>query len=332
MLKTSLMNTLYPMKFNPLFLDKIWGGQKIRTVLKQPTGDLPNCGEAWVLSGVDGNQTLVKEGFLEGNELNELIEIYMGDLVGDQVFEKYGTEVPILVKILDTNDYLSIQVHPDDDLAQKRHACNGKTEMWYVIQADEGAELITGFKEPVDKEGYLRHLENKSLKSVLNVEKVKSGQVFFTPAGRVHALGPGLLIAEIQQTSDVTYRIYDWDRIDHRGFARELHNDLALDAIDFTVHDDYQTHYSPKENGTVQLVKSPFFCTGLITINKSIRKDYSELDSFVIHMCTNGAYDLGYELGSIHVQAGDCVLIPNELNTILLTPKPMAQILEVYIA
>jgi mannose-6-phosphate isomerase len=326
------MNTLYPMKFKPLFLEKIWGGQKIRTVLGLDVGDLPNCGEAWVLSGVDGNQTLVSEGFLEGNELNELIEIYMGDLVGDQVYEKYGTEFPILVKILDTNDYLSIQVHPDDELANKRHACNGKTEMWYVIQADENAELITGFKTKIDKEEYSKHLNDKSLKSVLNIEKVKDGQVFYTPAGRVHALGPGLLIAEIQQTSDITYRIYDWDRIDHRGISRELHNDLAPDAIDFTVHENYKTVYTPKENGTAQLVKSPYFNTSIININKSIRKDYTELDSFVIHFCSHGAYELGYDKGKIQVNAGDCVLIPNELNIILMNPKPMAQILEVYIA
>jgi mannose-6-phosphate isomerase len=326
------MNSLYPLKFKPLFLDKIWGGQKIKTVLGQDVGDLPNCGEAWVLSGVDGNQTLVSDGFLEGNELNELIEIYMGDLVGDQVYEKYGSEFPILVKILDTNDYLSIQVHPDDELANKRHAGNGKTEMWYVIQADEDAELITGFKTKIDKEEYSKLVDNKTLKNVLNIEKVKDGQVFYTPAGRVHALGPGLLIAEIQQTSDITYRIYDWDRIDHRGLSRELHNDLALDAIDFRVHDDYQTHYTSKENGTASLVKSQFFNTGIININKSIKKDYTELDSFVIHFCTQGSYELGYDHGNIHVKAGDCVLIPNELNTILMNPKPMAQILEVYIA
>ena len=217
------MNTLYPLKFKPLFLDKIWGGQKIKNVLGQNVGDIPNCGEAWVLSGVNGHQTIVSEGFLEGNELNELAEIYMGDLLGDQVYEKYGTEFPILVKILDTNDYLSIQVHPDDELAMKRHAGNGKTEMWYIIQADDEAELITGFKTKINKQEYLTHLNNKTLKSVLNIEKVKAGEVYYTPAGRVHALGPGMLLAEIQQTSDITYRIYDWDRIDHRGILRELH-------------------------------------------------------------------------------------------------------------
>ncbi len=326
------MNTLYPLKFKPLFLDKIWGGQKIKNVLGQNVGDIPNCGEAWVLSGVNGHQTIVSEGFLEGNELNELAEIYMGDLLGDQVYEKYGTEFPILVKILDTNDYLSIQVHPDDELAMKRHAGNGKTEMWYIIQADDEAELITGFKTKINKQEYLTHLNNKTLKSVLNIEKVKAGEVYYTPAGRVHALGPGMLLAEIQQTSDITYRIYDWDRIDHRGILRELHTDQAIDAIDFTVEEDYKTHYSLKENGTTSVVKSPFFNTGIINISKSIRKDYSELDSFIIHTCVSGAYDLGWDQGTIHVKTGDCVLIPNELNIVLLNPKPMAQILEVYIA
>ncbi len=250
------MNKLYPMKFTPLFRDKIWGGQKIKSVLDMNFGALPNCGEAWVLSGVGGNETVVANGFLEGNELNELVEIYMDDLVGGKVYEKYQNEFPILVKFIDANDYLSIQVHPDDALAQKRGIGNGKTEMWYIISADEGSELIAGFNKKMTQKTYLDHLESKRLKEILNVEKVSAGDVFFIPAGRVHALGPGILLAEIQQTSDTTYRIYDWDRLDDKGNSRQLHTAEALEAIDFNVYDTYRSAYPAIKNTSIEVVIS----------------------------------------------------------------------------
>ena len=286
------MNKLYPLKFKPIFKDKIWGGQKINKVLEKDFSPLPNCGEVWVLSGVEDNQTVIENGFLEGNDLNEIVDVYMGDLVGDKIFQKFGVEFPILIKFIDANDWLSIQVHPDDELAWQRHNSSGKTEMWYIFDAEKNAELISGFSKKLDKESYQKHLENKTLKSVMNFEKVKKGDVYYMPAGRVHALGPGILLAEIQQTSDVTYRIYDWDRIDEAGMMRDIHTEEALDAIDFKIQENYQTDYSPKQNATVKLVESPYFTTNLIHLTKPLKKDYSELDSFVIYVCAEGDFDL----------------------------------------
>lgn len=325
------MNRLYPLKFKPIFKDKIWGGDKMKSKLGMDFSPLPNCGEAWILSGVEGNQSIVTNGFLAGNELNELVEVYMEDLVGDNVFEKHGTEFPILIKFIDSRDWLSIQVHPDDKLAKKRKLGNGKTEMWYVLDAEPDAELISGFGRKVDKNIYVKHLEEKTLKEIMNIEKVNKGDVFFMPAGRVHALGPGVFLAEIQQTSDTTYRIYDWDRVQPDGTFREIHTKEALDAIDFTLHEDYKSKYQPKENETVKLATCPYFTTNLLQLDQAILKDYSELDSFVVYICTDGKFTLGYRDGEVDMVKGDVVLIPAELNEIKLFPQPKSELLEVFI-
>ncbi len=324
------MNTLYPLKFKPVYKDKIWGGQKIKTVLGQEFSPLPNCGEVWVLSGVDGSQTEIANGFLEGNDLNELVEIYMGELVGDAVYQRFGDEFPILIKFIDANDWLSIQVHPDDELAGKRHGSLGKTEMWYILDAEKDSELISGFSKKVSKDEYLRRLGDKTLKSIMNFEKVKRGDVYYMPAGRVHALGPGILLAEIQQTSDVTYRIYDWDRIDKAGMMRELHTELALDAIDFGVRDEYRTAYEKKLNETVSVVESPYFTTNLIHLDQPLAKDYSELDSFVIYVCPEGAFHLTAGGTDYLVKMGEAILLPASLNTVEIHPEGGCKILEVY--
>ncbi|RLD89831.1 MAG: mannose-6-phosphate isomerase [Bacteroidetes bacterium] len=325
------MNQLYPLKFTPVFKDKIWGGQKIKTSLGIDYGNLPNCGEAWMVSGVEGNPTLVSNGFLAGNELNELVEIYMGDLVGDKVYDEYGIEFPLLIKFIDANDWLSIQVHPDDELAAKRKIGRGKTEMWYILEADEEAQLIAGFNQKMNKEKYLNHLEDKTLKEILNFEPVKKGDVFYIPSGRVHALGPGILLTEIQQTSDTTYRIYDWDRIDAAGLQRELHTEEALDAIDFEFHKKYRTDYTPVINKTVPVVKSPYFVTGLITLKNPLKKDYEELDSFVIYILLEGSLTVKWEHGEIQMKKGETVVIPNALDTLELIPTGLVKLLEVYI-
>lgn len=325
------MNELYPLKFNPIFKEKIWGGEKVKTLYGLNFDPLPNCGEVWSLSGYPGNISLVQNGFLAGNDLDELIEIYMGDLLGEKVFEKFGEEFPLLIKLIDSNDWLSIQVHPNDELAQKRHNANGKTEMWYALEAEKGAELISGFNQKITKEEYLKHLQDKSLKEILNFEKVASGDVFYMPAGRVHALGPGLVIAEIQQTSDLTYRIYDFDRVDNEGNSRQLHNDLALDAIDFNLYPDYKTHYLQKQNQTVSLVKSPYFITNYLDFNKSIDKDYTSLDSFVIYLCTKGSCMVITANHEEHLVMGETMLIPATLGEIKLEPSPAATLLEIYI-
>lgn len=328
-------NQLYPLKFKPVLKDKIWGGNKIKSVLGIDFAPLPNCGEAWALSGVEGNQTEITNGFLAGNDLNELVEIYMGDLVGDAVYERFGNEFPILVKFIDAADYLSIQVHPDDALAAKRNIGYGKSEMWYIIDADKGAELISGFNRKADRETYLRSLNDKTLRNILNFEKVSKGDVFYMPAGRVHALGPGIFLAEIQQTSDTTYRIYDWDRVDEKGKARELHIEEALDAIDFNVYNDYKTDYQPKDNGSANLLTSQYFTTNLIRLDKALAKDYSELDSFVIYVCVEGAVTLihsGETESQIRLAKGEAMLIPASISRIDLVPDTFTEILEVFIA
>lgn len=326
---------LYPLKFSPVLKDKIWGGNKIKSVLGIDFAPLPNCGEAWVLSGVDGNQTGIVNGFLAGNDLNELVEVYMGDLVGDKVYERFGDEFPILVKFIDAADYLSIQVHPDDELAAKRNIGYGKSEMWYIIDADPGAELISGFSKKVDQQTYLKHLNDKSLKQILNAEKVAAGDVFYMPAGRVHALGPGIFLAEIQQTSDTTYRIYDWDRVDSEGKSRELHIEEALDAIDFNVYDDYKSQYQPKQNGTATLVNSPFFTTSLIQLDQALAKDYSELDSFVIYVCVGGSVTIvhdGETEPQVTISQGEAILLPASIDRVDIIPSSDSKLLEVYIA
>lgn len=327
-------NQLYPLKFKPVLKDKIWGGSKMKSVLGIDFAPLPNCGEAWVLSGVDENQTGIVNGFLAGNELNELVEIYMGDLVGDAVYERFGDEFPILVKFIDAADYLSIQVHPDDELAARRDIGYGKSEMWYIIAADKDSELISGFSRKVDKATYLKHLENKSLREILNVEKVEKGDVFYIPAGRVHAIGPGIFLAEIQQTSDSTYRIYDWDRVDSEGKSRELHIEEAMDAIDFKVYDDYKAKYELKKNGTANLVTSPYFTSNLIQLDSAIAKDYSELDSFVIYVCVEGSVTIvhsGETESQVSISQGEALLIPATIDRIDLVPSAASKLLEVYI-
>jgi mannose-6-phosphate isomerase len=255
----------------------------------------------------------------------------MDDLVGEKVYEKYQNEFPILVKFIDANDYLSIQVHPDDALAKKRGMGNGKTEMWYIISADENSELISGFNRKVDQKTYLHHLENKSLNEILNAEKVKAGDVFFMPAGRVHAIGPGILLAEIQQTSDVTYRIYDYDRADSAGKKRELHTEEALDAIDFSFYENYRSQYPTVINKSVEVVNQPFFTTNIIQLDKPVLRDFSALDSFVIFTCVHGKSEIKYPDGKVSLKMGECLLIPNEIKDIQIQPLTTSKILETFI-
>jgi mannose-6-phosphate isomerase len=326
------MNDLYPLKFKPVFDDRIWGGDKIRTKLGLDFAPMDRCAEAWILSGYEGRQTLVRNGFLEGNELSELVEIYMDDLVGGKAFETTGETFPLLIKFIDAREWLSIQVHPGDDLARKRNQPNGKTEMWYVIDADKDAKLISGFSKKVSQKQYLEHLQNKTLPDILNYEKVNPGDVFFMPAGRVHALGPGVLLTEIQQTSDATYRIYDWDRLDAGGQGRELHTDQALAAIDFNIYPEYKTHYRKILNETVRLVDCPYFTTNLLELAQPLQKNYEELDSFVIYVCLDGSMNLGYGSGEkIRVSKGEVILIPAVLNLVKIYPDKKVKFLEVFI-
>ena len=327
-----MSTVLYPLKFQPIFKDKIWGGRKIKEVLGLDYGPLPNCGEVWLLSGLWNEQSVVANGDFAGDEINDLVETFMGDLVGEDVFDKYGEQFPLLIKIIDANDWLSVQVHPDDELAEKRELGNGKTEMWYVMQADPGAELVTGFNCEMNRMKYIRVLKDNAIQDVLNHETANQGDVFYLPAGRIHALGPGIMVAEIQQTSDTTYRIYDWDRIDVAGMRRELHIPQSLDAVDFDPVEHYKTVCQPTLNKTVPVVESPYFTTNLLQLRGEMAKDYSELDSFVLLMPVEGKFSLEWENGSVFVTTGEVVLIPNVIEKVNIKAQSECRILEVYLS
>jgi len=326
------MNELYPLKFKPQFKEKIWGGQHLKEYLNKSLPENKKIGESWEISGIQDNISVIENGYLQGNNLQELIEIYMGDILGDRIYKQFGIEFPLLIKFIDANDILSIQVHPDDELARKRHNAFGKTEMWYIIEAEKDAELISGFSKKIDKETYLKQLESNRLPDILNYEKVQKGNVFFIPSGRVHAIGKGIVLAEIQQTSDVTYRIFDWNRKDDQGNYRELHTDLALDAIDFNVYDNYKTPYKIKPNKDSKILNCKYFNTNIIQFDETIEKDYNQLDSFVIYICLDGKFEIIYnETEKIHIEKGETILIPAVFEHLVLNPVVQSKLLEVYI-
>lgn len=326
------MNQLYPLKFRPILKETIWGGNKLGSLLHKSVKTGSKVGESWEISGVEGNVSVVTNGFLKNNSLEELAEVYMGDLVGDKIYDQFGTEFPLLIKFIDATDVLSIQVHPNDELAAERHNSFGKTEMWYVMESDPGAELISGFNKKIDKETYLEHFNHKTLTEILNSEKAEKGDVFFIPAGRVHAIGKGILLAEIQQTSNITYRIYDWDRVDAQGKGRELHTGLAVDAIDYDFYPDYKTVYQAKTNQPNTVVECNYFTTNVLQFDKIVDRDYFKLDSFVIYICTEGEAKINYsETESIKISQGESILLPAVLKDIRLEPIKPTTLLEVYI-
>jgi mannose-6-phosphate isomerase len=325
------MSQLYPLKFKTIFKDKIWGGEKIKTVLGKDFSPLPNCGETWEVSGVKGDISVVAEGELQGKALTDLLEEYKGKLAGNKIYEKFGDEFPLLIKFIDANEDLSIQVHPDDELGKKRHNSFGKTEMWYVLQADPGATLISGFNQQVDEKLYIEKLNSGNLTDILNKEDVAQGDIFFLPAGRVHTIGKGLLIAEIQQTSDITYRIYDFDRMDDKGNKRELHTEEALAAIDYKVYPEYKSVYPHKTNEAVKAVTCPYFTTNILNFTENTSRDYTNLDSFVIHVCVEGAYSIIIGNEKYEVKKGECILIPNSINTIQIETVQGFKFLESFV-
>jgi mannose-6-phosphate isomerase len=325
------MNRLYPLKFKPIIKDKIWGGTRLKTILNKNT-KTDKAGESWEVSGFPGSISKVKNGFLAGNSLEELIEVYMGDLVGDAVFEKFGTLFPLLIKFIDANDALSVQVHPDDDLARKQFGSYGKTEMWYVIEAQKDAEIIVGFNQKTDPELWKQHIKDKTLLSLLNKETAFPGDVFFLPSGRIHAIGPGILLAEIQQTSDATLRVYDYDRLDDKGKPRELHTQKALEAIDFKEYPGYKIPYSKVPGRPNKLITCKYFTVNYFDLIVETERDYCELDSFVIYICITGKLRIVYhENNSETLKKGETVLLPAELNQVKLIPEESSKILEIYI-
>jgi len=322
---------IYPLKFNPIFKEKIWGGRKMTTLLNKDFSPLPNCGESWELSGVEGDVSVVANGFLSENDLNELIEIYMYDLVGDEPYQKYGLGFPLLIKFIDAAEDLSVQVHPDDKLAGERYGLNGKTELWHVLDADSGAGLYVGFKSGTTRQHYLDAVKNGTVEQLLRFYPVSKGDTFFIPAGTVHAIGKGVLLAEIQQTSDITYRIFDWNRVDEHGKARELHVEEALDAILFDTKQPHKIEYELSLNSTSKIIRSDFFKINMLSFDKPLQKSYHSIDSFVIYICVEGEIHFLYDKKIEILKKGEVLLKPAILESMNLVPVTASQVLEVYV-
>lgn len=319
----------YPIKFTPILKDKIWGGTKLREILNKDSQS-NKLGESWEISGVEKNVSVVENGELAGKTLNKLLKKYKGDFLGKKVYANFGAKFPLLIKFIDASTELSVQVHPNDELAIQRHNSFGKTEMWYIIQADENAEINVGFKETIIKEEYLKKLKEGEITKILNFEKVQKGDSFFINTGKVHAIGAGVLLAEIQQTSDITYRIYDWDRTDSDGKSRELHTKKALDAIDFEKKDDFRLKYPKTLNVSSNIASCEYFTTNYLPVEGKIEKDYSGIDSFVIYMCVSGNAEIETNGHFEMIEQGQTILIPAICSAVNISAKNV-ELLEVYI-
>lgn len=317
----------YPLIFQPILKERIWGGNKLNTVLGK---ELPfkNTGESWELSAVKGDISVVKNGFFSGKSLQELIDLYPSEILGTTVFNRFGNQFPLLFKFIDAREDLSIQVHPNDELAAKRHDSFGKTEMWYVMQADPNSRIIAGFKKDSNQEEFLKSVENKTVIDLLDAVEAKQGQCFFLETGTVHAIGAGVMIAEIQQTSDITYRIYDFDRVDANGNKRDLHLDNALDAINYH-KSSIQVDYSNLPNKANSLVNCTYFTANFISLTKSYVPDIA-VGSFSVYLCTEGSFTIKCEDNDYSFEKGDTVLIPSAL--IVKEIIGNADLLEIYIA
>lgn len=319
----------YPLKFTPILKEKIWGGKKLIEILNKNSNE-NNLGESWEISGVPNDISVVENGSLKGKTLKELIADYQGDFLGQKILKNFGEEFPLLIKYIDAKTELSVQLHPNDELAKKRHNSFGKTEMWFIMQADENAEINVGFKKSITKGEYVDHLDSGKITDLLNFEKVKKGDSFFINTGKVHAIGAGVLLAEIQQTSDITYRIYDWDRTDAEGKPRELHTEQALDAIDFEKKEDFRLTYSEKENESSNVAHCEYFTTNFLPVSGTIDKNYSGIDSFVIYMCVQGKAIISVNGKAESIEQGQTILIPAVNKNVQITSEGV-ELLEVYI-
>lgn len=322
---------LYPLRFRPRLKPRIWGGSTL--IAKKGKGlridRSRQYGESWDLSGLRGDLSVITNGMLKGNNIEELIEVYMGDLVGEKIFERFGVEFPLLIKTLDAQQTLSIQVHPDDEIAAERHNSFGKSEMWYITDCEEGAEIHIGFKRPTSREEFIDAVVTNRLPELLNRYEVRRGDVYFIPAGTIHTIGKGIELIEIQQTSDITYRVYDWDRVDSEGRPRELHTALAIDAIDFEGDEEYVLTKTPEVNASVELIKREPFTTNLIAVEGEYVRDLAARDSFVVYIVAEGEVQISTESGSEKLAMGELVLIPAEINEVFVTGK--GKLLEAYV-
>lgn len=322
-----MTSELYPLKFNTIFKEKLWGGRKIKTILSKDFGDLDNCGETWELSGIEGNVSTVKHGALTGTSIRGLIHEYKGQLVGNKIYQQYNSEFPLLIKFIDAAQDLSIQVHPDDRLAKKRHNSYGKTEMWYILHADIGSTLISGFKRATHRREYLEYYHNGQLMDLLRTEKAVKGDAFYLPAGRIHTIGKGLLLAEIQRASDITYRLYDFDRVDKNGKKRKLNVEQALNSIDFNHYPESKISYTNHLNRDNCIVSTPFFIMNKWIINATMELDRASLDCFKIYIGIGGS---GVVAGET-IAFGEILLVPAFMKKYFIEPKDKLTLLEIYI-
>lgn len=320
---------MYPLKFHPILKERLWGGSKLNEVLGKPTTS-EITGESWELSAVEGDVSVVSNGELAGSSLQQLIEEHPNDLLGKGVVDRFGKEFPILIKFIDAKQDLSIQLHPNDELAKKRHNSFGKTEMWYIMAADPKAQLIVGFNKEVTKEEYVESLDKNTLLDLLNYETVKEGDTFFINTGKMHAIGAGVLLAEIQQTSDITYRVFDFNRRDKNGNLRELHTELALDAIDYKKKDDFKVAYSKEKDKVNTMVDCPYFKTNFLHLTKNQSVSTTDRTSFTIYMCVGGSVEVVNEYGGAQIVQGETVLVPAMSKNIELRTEG-AKLLEVMI-
>lgn len=323
---------MYPLKFEPILKQTLWGGDRI-IPFKHLNDTLPNVGESWEVSAVEGSESIVANGPDKGFTLPEMVRKYKEELMGEANYARFGNKFPLLIKFIDAKLDLSIQVHPDDTLAKKRHNCFGKNEMWYVVDADKGAKLISGFSEQLTPKEYKERVHNGTFAEVLQTCEIKPGDVFYVPAGRVHGIGAGAFVAEIQQTSDITYRIFDYNRKDKDGKMRELHTSQAIDAINFAdVQEDFRTNYDAVQNEPVEIVASPYFTTSVYDMTEEITCDYSELDSFVILICVEGECRIiDDEKNELTVRAGETVLLPAATQELTIIPQEKVKLLETYV-
>ncbi|MBR6758432.1 MAG: class I mannose-6-phosphate isomerase [Bacteroidaceae bacterium] len=322
---------MYILKFKEIYKTPIWGGNKI-AAFKGKNIDLASVGESWEISAVEGDVSIVANGEDAGKSLQELVERDGERLMGEHVARYFGTTFPLLVKFIDAHDNLSIQVHPDDELARRRHNSFGKTEMWYVISAEPDAGLYSGLAQAITPDEYMQRVDDNTIMEVLQFHNVKADDVFYLPSGRIHAIGRGVFIAEIQQTSNVTYRIYDYNRIGNDGRPRELHTEYARDAIDYKLYDDLKTQYAPRKNDAVELVDCPYFTTSLLDLDRVTNRPVAIYDSFVVYVCMQGSVRIEANNGTwVELVQGETCLVPAEIESVTLTPSPHVKMLESYV-
>lgn len=325
-------SSLYPLKFKPAFKEKIWGGKKFASFFKQKLDPNKKYGESWQISDIEDDISIIENGFLEENSLVDIIELYMGDLVGDHIYNRFGLAFPLLFKFIDASDKLSLQVHPNSELAYQRYQQLGKTELWYIIDAKPNAGLYIGFKKDTSQEEFLNALKQGNLEEMIQFHPVKKGDAFFIPAGTVHAIGEGILLAEIQEASDITYRIFDWNRKDENGLERELHIEEALEAINYKQGRGYKMDFEDEPNNSVPIIKSEFFNISKLLLDSPIHKSYIQIDSFVVYMCTEGEVHFFTEQDHEFITAGESILIPAVITDVDIVPNGKSELLEVYIS